>query len=198
MKKMIFTAIVLMVSLTSFAQREVGSITLQPRIGFCASDFSNTSDTEARVGLVVGPEFEYTLSKRFSLAFGVNYSQQGTELKDHDVTFKLDYLTIPIVANVYLFKGFALKAGIQPGVNLSSKLEIDDKKVDIDEDMVKTFDVAIPVGLSYEFRNFVLDARYTLGLTKIFDEKKFNQKDFDLDSKNLGFQLTLGYKFTLF
>lgn len=171
---------------------------MQPRIGVSAADFNNTSDTEARVGLVVGPEFEYTLSNRFSLAFGVNYSQQGTKLKDNDVTFKMDYLTVPIVANVYLFKGFALKAGVQPGVNLSAKLDANGTKADIDDDMVKSFDVAIPFGLSYEFRNFVLDARYTLGLTKIFDEKKLNVKGVDLDSKNLGFQLTLGYKFTLF
>ena len=65
-------------------------------------------------------------------------------------------------------------------------------KADFD-DAVKSFDFAIPVGLSYEFKRFVLDARYTLGVTKIFDEDKVN-----LDSKNLTFQLTLGYKFTLF
>lgn len=198
MKKLFLLAALVMASTCVFAQHEPGSLTLQPRIGISAADFNNTSDTEARVGLVVGPEFEYTLSNRFSLAFGVNYSQQGTELKDADVTFKMDYLTIPIVANVYLFKGFALKAGIQPGVNLSAKLDANGTKSDIDEDMVNSFDIAIPVGLSYEFRNFVLDARYNFGLTKIFDEKKLNIKSVDLDSKNLGFQLTLGYKFTLF
>ena len=198
MKKLFLLAAIMMASTCAFAQHEPGSLTVQPRIGFSAADFNNTYDTEARVGLVVGPEFEYTLSNRFSLAAGLNYSQQGSELKDADVTFKMDYLTIPIVANVYLFKGFALKAGVQPGINLSAKLDANGKKVDIDDDMVKSFELGVPVGLSYEFRNFVLDARYTLGLTKIFDEKKFNQKDFDLDSKNLGFQLTLGYKFTLF
>jgi len=64
--------------------------------------------------------------------------------------------------------------------------------VDFSDD-VKAFDFSIPVGLSYEFYNFVLDARYTFGLTKMFDEDKIK-----LDSKNLAFQLTLGYKFTLF
>lgn len=198
MKKLFLLVAIMMASTCVFAQHEPGSLTLQPRIGVSAADFNNTSDTEARVGLIVGPEFEYTFSKRFSIAAGVNYSQQGTELKNTDATFKLDYLTIPIVANVYLFKGFALKAGLQPGFNLSSKLEVNGQKADIDKDMVKSFDVAIPFGLSYEFHNFVVDARYTLGLTKIFDEKKLNQNGVDLDSKNLTFQLTLGYKFTLF
>lgn len=197
MKKLFLLAAIMMASTCVFAQHEPGSLTLQPRIGFSAADFNNTSDTEARVGLVVGPEFEYTLSNRFSLGFGLNYSQQGTKIKDTDVTFKLDYLTIPIVANVYLFKGFALKAGIQPGINLSAKLDAKNAKVDLDNDEVKAFDLAIPVGLSYEFRNFVLDARYNFGVTKIFDEKKL-PTGVDIDSKNLGFQLTLGYKITLF
>ena len=197
MKKIFLLAAIMMASTCVFAQHEPGSLTLQPRIGFSAADFNNTSDTEARVGLVVGPEFEYTLSNRFSLGFGLNYSQQGTKIKDTDVTFKLDYLTIPIVANVYLFKGFALKAGIQPGINLSAKLDAKNAKVDLDNDEVKAFDLAIPVGLSYEFRNFVLDARYNFGVTKIFDEKKL-PTGVDIDSKNLGFQLTLGYKITLF
>ena len=197
MKKLFLLAAIMMASTCAFAQHEPGSLTVQPRIGFSAADFNNTYDTEARVGLVVGPEFEYTLSNRFSLAAGLNYSQQGSELKDADVTFKMDYLTIPIVANVYLFKGFALKAGVQPGINLSAKLDANGKEVDIDG-MVKSFELGVPVGLSYEFRNFVLDARYIFGVTKIFDEKKLNMNDVDLDSKNLGFQLTLGYKFTLF
>lgn len=197
MKKLFLLAAILMASTGVFAQHEPGSLTLQPRIGFSAADFNNTSDTEARVGLVVGPEFEYTLGNRFSLGFGLNYSQQGTKIKNTDVTFKLDYLTIPIVANVYLFKGFALKAGIQPGINLSAKLDAKNAKVDLDNDEVKAFDLSIPVGLSYEFRNFVLDARYNFGVTKIFDEKKL-PTGVDIDSKNLGFQLTLGYKITLF
>ena len=187
MKKLFLLVTIMMVSTCAFAQHAPGSLTLQPRIGFSAADFNNT------------PEFEYTLSNRFSIAAGLNYSQQGTELKDYDVTAKFDYLTIPVVANVYLFKGFALKAGIQPGINLSAKAEINGKESDINEDYMNSFEFAIPVGLSYEFRNFVLDARYVFGVTKIFNEDKINKDgfEFDLGSKNLGFQLTLGYKFTL-
>ncbi len=46
------------------------------------------------------------------------------------------------------------------------------------------------VGLSYEYQNVVLDARYNWGLTKIYDVDK-------LDSKNSVFQITLGYKFEI-
>ncbi len=52
----------------------------------------------------------------------------------------------------------------------------------------KKFDLSIPVGLSYEISNVVLDARYNWGLTKIVSNS---------DSKNSVFQITLGYKFEL-
>ena len=193
MKKLFLLAVIMMASTCAFAQHDPGSLTVQPRIGFSAADFSNTSDTKARVGLIVGPEFEYTLSDRFSLAFGLNYSQQGAEQDKVDVKYNMDYITVPIVANFYVLKGLALKAGLQPGYNINTKMKVNGKEVDIDDDATKKFDLSIPVGLSYEFYNFVIDARYTLGLTKLFDEKIVN-----LDSKNLTFQLTLGYKFTLF
>ena len=52
----------------------------------------------------------------------------------------------------------------------------------------QSVDVSIPVGLSYEYSNFVLDARYNFGVTKVFENS---------DTKNSVFQFTLGYKFEL-
>ena len=40
MKKLILMAIVMMVSASAFAQREVGGLTLQPRIGIIAADLA--------------------------------------------------------------------------------------------------------------------------------------------------------------
>jgi len=50
MKKRILAAAIMMATTSAFAQREAGSITVQPRIGVSAADFNNTGDTEARVG----------------------------------------------------------------------------------------------------------------------------------------------------
>ena len=193
MKKLFLMAIVMMVSASAFAQREVGGLTLQPRIGIIAADFNNTEDTQARVGLLAGAELEYYVSSHVGLSGGLYYAQQGAELENYDVTWKLDYLNIPFVANFYVWKGLALKAGLQPGIKLSSKLDGATGKyhasVNID-DAVNTFDLAVPVGISYDFGRLVLDARYTIGLTKAF-------KDDYLDSKNISFQLGIGYKFSL-
>lgn len=74
--------------------------------------------------------------------------------------------------------------------SLVSKAKAETSRVsaEVDLDDVKGFDLAIPVGLSYQYQNIVLDARYNWGVTKIMD---------DVDSKNSVFQITLGYKFAL-
>ena len=118
-------------------------------------------------------------------------------------TVKLDYINIPILAQFYPVKGLAIKAGIQPGFNVLKKVALDGtayqasvqggnaKKVDesykINEG-VKGFQFAIPVGISYEYESFVLDARYNIGVTKAFKES---------DSRHSVFSITLGYKFAL-
>jgi hypothetical protein len=118
-------------------------------------------------------------------------------------TYKLDYINVPIMAQFYPVKGLAIKAGVQPGFNVLKKVHRDgtwttagvlggnqqtvDEDYDI-EDGVKGFNLSIPMGLSYEISDFVIDARYNLGVTKIFD---------DGDNKHSVLTFTLGYKFAL-
>lgn len=136
--------------------------------------------------------FVFMKSNVVGISFGALYSMQGS--KADDVKLNLDYINIPILANFYVAKGFALKAGIQPAFNVSNKVKSDGVSVDWNEYMggtdaeIKTFDFSIPVGASYEISDFVIDARYNFGLTKV--AKAF-------DSKNSVFQLTVGYKFDL-
>ena len=52
----------------------------------------------------------------------------------------------------------------------------------------KSVDLSLPIGLSYEYKNFVLDGRYNFGLTKVNEIG---------DSKNSVFQITAGYKFDI-
>lgn len=102
---------------------------------------------------------------------------------------ELDYINIPILANVYVAKGLAVKLGLQPGFNVNSSVKSKGDGVTVDADVdVKTVDLSIPIGLSYEFNNFVIDGRYNWGVTKVHS---------DLDCKNSVFQFTIGYKLPL-
>jgi hypothetical protein len=50
---------------------------------------------------------------------------------------------------------------------------------------------SIPLGISYEISDFVLDLRYNMGLNKTNKADNGNKARSDL------FQITLGYKFAL-
>jgi len=192
MKKFIVMAAMMISSTALFAQREVGTFTIQPKVGMNIANLTNYDDADARIGLAIGAEVEYQATDMISITAGALYSMQGCKEDGEGATLttKLDYINIPILANVYVMKNLAVKLGIQPGFNVNSKMEYSkgDDSAEAGLDDVKTLDLSIPVGVSYEYKNFVLDGRYNLGLTKVSG---------DSDCKNSVFQITLGYKFDL-
>ena len=192
MKKFLASALMLLAaSTTTFAHNAVGSFSLQPKAGISIADMTDIQGTTSRIGFVGGLEGEYQASDIFSLSLGVNYSQEGFKMKNSDNKIKLDYINVPILANVYLTKGLAVKVGVQPGFNVGNSVTVDGNTMSSskkDYDGIKSVALSIPVGLSYEISNVVLDARYNWGVTKAFD---------GLDSKNSVFQVTIGYKFQL-
>ena len=234
MKKIMMIAVAAIMATTSaYAQFEKGKWSLQPYAGGVVSSITNAGaydlddGTELKkkmsIGYIIGGEAEYQFAKKFSVAAGLNYTTQGCGWKDIDyfdggakIKIKdqsdiLGYIKIPIVANYYIFKGFAVKAGVQFGFMVSSKffahgeadydLFGDGVKRAVDlygtvdmKDQYKKFDFSIPVGVSYQFKvPIVIDARYQIGLTKL------NKYSYDgiKDSKNSVFTLTVGYKFGL-
>ena len=193
MKKILLTAVVMLASVASYAQQAVGTFTLQPKIGMNVASLTKCDGCDPRIGLAAGVEAEYQATDIFSVSAGLIYSMQGNKAKEEGVTLttKLDYINIPILANVYVTKGLAVKLGVQPAFNVSDKQKLSGGKASVEaaEDVgAESFDFSIPVGLSYEYNNVVFDARYNFGVTNIADGG---------DSKNSVFQFTLGYKFAL-
>lgn len=198
MKKLFLMALMVFIATTaSFAQWSVGSITVQPKIGINGANITDADNSDSRIGLVLGGEFEYRVSPIFSLSAGALYSMQGCKgtAEDDDgntgdVSLKLDYINVPILANVYVVKGLAIKLGIQPGFNVRHKATATVSGVNVTTNLpgIKSVDFSIPIGVSYEFNRFVIDGRYNLGVTKLID---------GADSKHSVFQLTFGYKFAL-
>ena len=227
MKKIMTMVVAAMLATVSVnAQQEVGSFTIQPHIGGTAGMMTNADiapkaisvaklDKTPNGGSMAGVEFEYQLAKSFSLAAGVNYMQAGTAWKDinHDgVKFKdmkveTSYVTVPVVANVYLCKGLALKSGVQFAFLTDAKTKFTEetsigdltKKTEMDtscKDQFNKFDVSIPVGISYEFKvPIVIDLRYNIGLLKV--NKVDNLFGNNGDSRSHTCTLTVGYKFKL-
>lgn len=204
MKKNFITLAALLFSVSVNAQKAAGSWSLQPKAGINIATMTNDDDAKIRTGLVVGAELDYQATPQFSISAGALYSQQGSEAKVQGVsgTLKMDYVNVPILVNFHVANGLALKAGIQPGFLINDKVEVSSNGVSaevglkesyraagVDAD-ISSLDFAIPLGISYEFSNVVLEARYNLSLTNAITV-------LGESTKHSVFQLTLGYKFGL-
>lgn len=195
MKKFMMIAAMMVMTIAAKAQNEVGQVTLKPMVGFVTSTITDGNNVDPKCGFAAGVEAEYGMTEKFALSVGAIYSQQGAKFPDlNDAKLNLEYINVPILANFYVAKGFALKVGVQPGFKTSSKIKVGDVEASTSllgsKDGVKSFDFSIPLGLSYEFSSFVIDARYNVGVTKVLDIE-------DATPRNSYLTISVGYKFAL-
>lgn len=212
MKKLLLLVALMAVTLSAQAQHEQGDVTIQPRVGFTISNI--TDGDKSKMNLAYGVDFERFFTDQFSVSLGLMFTNQGCKYDiNYDITFdgstngsssntttKLNvyYGGLPIMANYYLLPGLAIKAGVQPAFRVKAKIERGDTKLDLDNmiDMLyagegnklNSFDLSIPVGLSYEIIGITADVRYNFGVTKLISNT-------DKGIYNRVFTVTLGYKF---
>ena len=204
------------------------------------SDISSDEEVnyKAKVGFTGGVEAEYCVTPWLGVSLGAMYSQQGAKIKASLREFgvneegrqvasllsmkgklKADYINMPLLANFYVWKGLAIKTGLQVGFLVNDKMNVDaamarvtapdtDKITYVDlskpstdnffssfsvegSDICKSVVFGIPVGLSYEYKNITLDARYYFGLTRMDDAED------DAPARNRCISITVGYKFRL-
>ena len=182
--KKILTLICLLCSLACNAQEN--KVYFMPVNGMTLATVTN-SHAGYQAGYTGGVQFEFFAQKRASLSLGVLYSMQGCrDANKTKINCSMEYINFPVLANFYLFEGFAVKAGLQPAVKLRAYAKAGGEALSMDD--INTLDIAIPAGLSYEISRFVLEARYNWHVRRIGDGIK---------AHNSVFQLTLGYKFEL-
>ena len=223
------------------AQNPKGSFSVTPMAGINVTGFGGaTLDAyKYKVRLTAGAEAEYAVNDWLGLSLGAFYSQQGANVDwsaaalvtdeqgveyytgiKTDGKLHCDYLNFPLLANIYIpqIKGLAIKIGLQMGVLVNDKLNLDNVTISVPNletqdwsviyaskgyETQKTFtrmetsnvcnsiDFGIPVGLSYEYRNVTLNARYYFGLRRV---DKTTDPD---EARNRYFSVTLGYRFHL-
>lgn len=196
MKKLFLFAVMAMISVTSFAQGAKGSIRLTPYVGMTLANCTNSDgETDIKPGLIAGGEAMYQVTDVIAVSGGLFFAQEGCQGKEDGAKMKLNnnYLNIPILVNAYVAPGLAVKLGVQPAILLSAKISASARgnsaSIDV-KDSYNTFDFALPIGLSYEFKKFVVDARYNFGLTKLLKDVDSSE-----NTKNSVFQIMVGYRF---
>jgi hypothetical protein len=170
-------------------------------------------------GITFGVEAMYMLKEKLGIALGLNYT--GYNLDDDAVAYfgysryysyygynyngslyeralnpdyqkaRNFYFNIPVTANFYIFKGFAVKGGIAFNILSTAKIG-GDSELNFGREAVKVRDlyksvfISAPIGVSYEIKNIVFDARYSVSITNVSDYG---------EATYLPLSLTVGYKF---
>ena len=181
MKKLIFIGI-LFFSFSALQAQEMG-FGIKGGVNFSNFSGDDVDDIDGRTGFHLGLVAEFGLSESFAIQPEVLYSAQGAE--DGDMTWKLDYLTIPVMAKYFATDAFSIEAGPYIGFNTNSEIDMDGGSVDMSDDTEST-DFGVGFGLGYELpMGIFFQARYSLGLSDVIT---------DVDAKNNVFQLSVGYK----
>ena len=194
MKKFLMASLAMFfVAFESFAQAEQGVFSIKPAAGITVANLTG-SGASSKIGFTGGAELAYQATFILGLSAGVMYSMEGAkDLRRFNAKANLSYLNIPVMANFYVFYDLALKIGVQPAFLLKAEVKLDDTTIDIKNmNIVEKFNLSIPVGISYEFGNLMIDARFAMGLTKVTK----NTPEVN-DSKSSVFQITLGYRIPL-
>lgn len=230
-RQLVMVGAAVLLPMAAKAQPDAGSLSVQPMVGITYSTFSGLGYEQLNLGkeyadwakykwgLALGAECSYQLTKVFGLSLAVLYAQEGCwadgtyrirtissdDNKTNDFRVGLDYLNFPLLASLYALKGLSVKGGVQMGLLVRERLHtqsLDDWGADYDEFGCRRVVFGVPLGLSYESRNIVLDARYNIPLSTVKKESgnkrlPYGGTNAERNVMNPYFQLTLGYKIPL-
>jgi len=173
-----------------------------------------------RMNTLTANNDDWQATDKVAVSSGVFYSleryRMNTLTANNDLCINTGRMEIPLLANVYVYKNLALKAGIQANLRLHSGVRDQEeswsaynlvltKSFENTGDAMHVFYFSVPVGISYEFNRFVIDLRYIFGLQNLRLSYKSKNSfssgqtttfygGYISDKKVNKLQLTIGYR----
>lgn len=222
MKKIFFTLVLFGIGFYSqtFAQTSPlkigirGGVNIADWRGDAVESFSELAEmstvlkTESLTGFHAGLNLEIPVTPKFSIEPGLYYSTKGIKVSQTfleggflnlkgEITNKLHYVELPVLAKVYLTEGLYLTAGPQVAFLASNKMRAEAGilgfSVGDDFDVNSGFrkvDFGLIGGLGYRFSNGInLGAYYDHSLSTL------DEGNSDINAFNRAFKFSLGFQF---
>ena len=217
MNRLILFALMCVVTMTQ-SQTEQGQWTIVPTAG---GNLNISQLLDYEIGVMAGVGVDWQATGRVAVSSGVFYSLERYRTNllsmNNDFTINTGRIEIPLLANVYVYKNLALKAGVQANFRLHSGAQDREETSESAYNMtIKTtskntgdamhaFYFSIPVGVSYEFNRFVFDLRYVFGLQNLrlnyrseygssYNQLIVSEGGYHGDKKVNKLQLSIGYR----
>jgi outer membrane protein with beta-barrel domain len=135
------------------------------------------------------------------------FSMQGMKVTDHpagqpsgmSATLKLDYLTFPLLGRIQFGPSSPVALLVGPSLGVRTRTTADTPGIQGDvpnefSDTFKRFDVGLVIGVSADIGHFVIDGRYTWGLTNILKSDALGTDPSDA-AKHRVFSFSAGFRF---
>lgn len=198
MKRVILFAVAVLMVCAAKAQFSAGDFIYGGKVGLNVTNISNM-EAKAKASIHIGAFAEWKMNDFIGISPEFVYSRQGAVNKEEEAVYKEDgvkmkfrvnYLNIPILAKLYVLENLSVDLGPQFGFAMNGKwvAKEDGTTLKDKEENLNTFDVSFPVGLSYIYDNFIVSARYNIGLTNVLDKDNWG-----VNTKNGVFQFSIGY-----
>jgi hypothetical protein len=178
MKKNLITICVILVACISanaqiFKLGIKGGINYANQTGTDITVNSTNYKTEAISNFHIGLLAEVKLGDRFSIQPEVLYSTQGAKYDAigvaQDFTNDIGYISIPVMAKIYLNNTFSLEFGPQASFLMSKKNEVSINSIKNQKDI----DFGAGAGLGIRVtKSIFLQGRYMVGLSEISPDAK--------------------------
>lgn len=184
----------------AFSQAQVAiGIKAGPNFANVDTESSAMANYKNRAGFH-GGAFVLIKAAKIGVQPEVIFSQQGSKVEINSQNFEsnFSYVNIPIILKLYTVAGINIQAGPQFGFITNAETPVQDQlnpgsyRVEDVKDKMKSSDFTVALGLGWDLPfGLTLDARYNMGLSKIYDDAPSQQTD---NAKNQVFQFSLGYK----
>ncbi|MFD2587708.1 porin family protein [Croceitalea marina] len=185
MKNTIYLSFALLLCFSSLSAQDF-SFGAKAGANFANVTGDDVENSSSRTGFHLGAVARIGVSEKFGIQPELIYSQQGAKDDEFDVTLKLDYLNVPVLADIVVAQGFSLQVGPQFGININSGVE-DDNGNEGDVEDINSLDLGAALGAQYKLDSgLFFQARYNLGLSDIAE---------DSDVKNANITISIGYFF---
>ena len=181
-----------------------------PKVGLNLSNLSGI-DGKMKVGAVAGAYIEVFIANNIAIDAELLYSHQGSSgvYRNIDTTddygnpvvqeygpynFNLHYLNMNYLVRWYPWADlpWSFTAGVHTGYLISGHAKRKNGE-DINlKNSIYRGDVSIPFGVSYEWKQWQVEARYSLSLRKL--TKNAEAKDLLKNARNSMLEVTLGYR----
>lgn len=185
MKKLILCAAIAAFGLSNVNAQEV-KFGAKAGVNFASLSGDDADGLDGRTSFHIGGVVNIGISEKFAVQPELVYSSQGFTFSESgvDVTGKLDYINLPVLADFTVANGFSIQAGPQVGFNITDKVEAEGESESLDAESI---DFGAAFGAQYKMETgLFFQARYSLGFSEVIK---------DVDVKNNVISLSVGYMF---